>query len=81
MDPFVHDHATSHPPHRRSEHEVNTPRVVLKASSMRHTEGGWPKDVDPGEQADVTRFRKKVGSWMFWCWDYLCRWGLGMDRY
>lgn len=27
---------------------------------MRHAEGGWPKDVDPGEQADVTRFRKKV---------------------
>jgi len=27
---------------------------------MRHIEGGWPKDVDPTEQADVTRFRKKA---------------------
>ena len=27
---------------------------------MRHVEGGWPKDVDPTEQADVTRFRKKA---------------------
>jgi hypothetical protein len=55
-------HRTSHPPFTlpRSEHEVNTPRCVLKSSSMRHTEGGWPKDVDPSEQADVTRFRKKV---------------------
>ena len=44
----------------RSAHEVNTARCVLKSSSMRHTEGGWPKDVDPGEQADVTRYRKKV---------------------
>jgi hypothetical protein len=27
---------------------------------MRHVEGGWPKDVDFSEQADVTRFRKKA---------------------
>lgn len=47
--------------HDRSEHEVNTARSVLKSSSMRHVEGGWPKDVDAAEQADVTRFRKKVG--------------------
>lgn len=43
-----------------SEHEVNTERLVTKHSSMRHVEGGWPKDVDPAEQSDVQRFRKKA---------------------
>lgn len=43
-----------------SEHEVNTERRVVKNSSMRHVEGGWPKDVDPSEQSDVNRFRKKA---------------------
>ena len=27
---------------------------------MRHTEGGWPKDVDHTEPQDVTRYRKKA---------------------
>lgn len=43
-----------------SETEVNTERVVVKNGSMRHTEGGWPKDVDFTEQSDVSRFRKKA---------------------
>ncbi len=43
-----------------SETEVNTERVVIRNASMRHTEGGWPKDVDFTEQSDVKRFRKKV---------------------
>ena len=43
-----------------SETEVNTDRVVTTSTSMRHTEGGWPKDVDVTEQSDVTRFRKKA---------------------
>mgnify|MGYP000029415572 CR=1 FL=1 len=43
-----------------SEHEANTQRLVMKSSSMRHIEGGWPKDVDFTEQSDVTRFRKKA---------------------
>ena len=43
-----------------SETEVNTERVIVKNSSMWHTEGGWPKDVDFTEQSDVTRFRKKA---------------------
>jgi len=33
---------------------------VLKNTSMQHVEGGWPKDVDPTEQTDVKRYRKKV---------------------
>ena len=45
---------------RRSEHYANTERLVVKSSSMRHVEGGWPKDVDFTEQSDVSRFRKKV---------------------
>mmetsp|Transcript_6400 Transcript_6400/g.14130 ORF Transcript_6400/g.14130 Transcript_6400/m.14130 type:complete len:361 (-) Transcript_6400:714-1796(-) len=28
--------------------------------NMTHREGGWPKDIDPTEKADVARFRKKV---------------------
>ena len=34
--------------------------MVTKSSSMRHVEGGWPKDVDFTEQSDVSRFRKKA---------------------
>jgi hypothetical protein len=44
----------------RSEHEANTERLVTKSTSMRHVEGGWPKDVDFTEQSDVSRFRKKA---------------------
>lgn len=43
-----------------SETYVNTDSVVTKNTSMCHTEGGWPKDVDFQEQSDVTRFRKKA---------------------
>ncbi|CAM9744463.1 unnamed protein product [Ascophyllum nodosum] len=43
-----------------SEHEVNTERLITKHTSMRHVEGGWPKDVDFTEQSDVSRFRKKA---------------------
>ena len=44
----------------RSEHAANTERLITKSSSMRHVEGGWPKDVDFNEQSDVSRFRKKA---------------------
>jgi dynein intermediate chain 2 len=44
----------------RSEHDANTERLVTKNSSMRHVEGGWPKDVDFTEQSDTSRFRKKA---------------------
>jgi len=40
--------------------ECNTDRLVTKSSSMRHTQGGWPKDVDPEEMSDMQRFRKKA---------------------
>ena len=44
------------------EHEANTERLITKHTSMRHVEGGWPKDVDFTEQVrrgvDNTRFRR-----------------------
>jgi len=43
-----------------SEHDANTERLITKSTSMRHVEGGWPKDVDFTEQSDVSRFRKKA---------------------
>ena len=43
-----------------SEHETNTERLVVKSSSIRHAEGGWPKDVDASEPTDVNRYRKKA---------------------
>lgn len=43
-----------------SEHEANTERLVVKHSSIRHSEGGWPKDVDASEPTDVNRYRKKA---------------------
>ncbi|KAH8865284.1 Dynein intermediate chain 3, ciliary [Schistosoma japonicum] len=43
-----------------SEHEANTGRYRLETRGMNHTEGGWPKDVNPQEHDQVARYRKKV---------------------
>lgn len=43
-----------------SEHQVNTERFKTESSGLNHTEGGWPKDVDPSEVEQTIRFRKKV---------------------
>ncbi|XP_063716871.1 dynein intermediate chain 3, ciliary-like [Symsagittifera roscoffensis] len=43
-----------------SEHEANTIRYETENRSINHTEGGWPKDVNPHEIEQVQRFRKKV---------------------
>ncbi|GAQ88949.1 Cytoplasmic dynein intermediate chain [Klebsormidium nitens] len=43
-----------------SEHEVNTERFSFGSQGMLHTEGGWPKDVDPQELEHTIRYRKKV---------------------
>lgn len=43
-----------------SEHEVNTERFETGSRGINHTEGGWPKDVNPQELEQVTRYRKKV---------------------
>lgn len=43
-----------------SEHEINTERFSTNGQGINHTEGGWPKDVDPNEVEQTIRFRKKV---------------------
>lgn len=43
-----------------SEHEVNTERYETENRGMNHSEGGWPKDINPGEVEQTIRFRKKL---------------------
>ncbi|KAG9473519.1 hypothetical protein GDO78_004035 [Eleutherodactylus coqui] len=43
-----------------SEHEVNTERFEMEARGINHVEGGWPKDINPQEIEQTTRYRKKV---------------------
>lgn len=43
-----------------SEHEANTERFETGTRGINHTEGGWPKDINPHEVEQVTRFRKKI---------------------
>ncbi|KAJ1445521.1 WD40-repeat-containing domain protein [Pelagophyceae sp. CCMP2097] len=43
-----------------SQHDANTDRLVVHSVSIRHQEGGWPKDVDASEPTDVNRYRKRV---------------------
>ena len=40
--------------------QVNTAAVVCISHGMSHSEGGWPKEVDPTEAEQVIRWRKKV---------------------
>ncbi|NXW93880.1 DNAI2 protein, partial [Alopecoenas beccarii] len=43
-----------------SEHEVNTERLQAESRGVNHTEGGWPRDINPQEQEQTARFRKKL---------------------
>ncbi|XP_067928914.1 dynein intermediate chain 3, ciliary-like [Watersipora subatra] len=43
-----------------SEHDVNTERFETETRGINHTEGGWPKDINPAEVEQVMRYRKKV---------------------
>ena len=43
-----------------SVHTVNTRVIRTEVCNMTHREGGWPKDIDPDENQDVKRYRKKV---------------------
>lgn len=43
-----------------SEHEINTERYETEPRGLNHVEGGWPKDVNPGEVEQTIRYRKKV---------------------
>jgi len=43
-----------------SVQEVNTESFKYIPLGMCHMEGGWPRDIDPTEKDQTTRFRKKV---------------------
>eukprot|EP00070_Physeter_catodon_P038348 XP_028345242.1 dynein, 70 kDa intermediate chain, flagellar outer arm-like [Physeter catodon] len=40
--------------------QVNTERVNLAAKGMKHTEGGWPKEVDRSEVQETTKWKKRI---------------------
>ena len=40
--------------------QVNTERTIHKGVGIRHTEGGWPENVDSTEIDQVDRFLKKA---------------------
>ena len=39
---------------------MNTERYETESRGMNHTEGGWPKDINPAEVEQTIRYRKKV---------------------
>ena len=41
-------------------HEINTFRAEYLSQGMNHFEGGWPKDINPSENDQTMRFRKKI---------------------
>jgi len=43
-----------------SEHFVNTEVKQMESTGVNHVEGGWPKEVNPKELEQVTRFKKKI---------------------
>ncbi|GLH09036.1 Cytoplasmic dynein 1 intermediate chain, partial [Gryllus bimaculatus] len=43
-----------------SEHEANTTRAEYTDRGMNHNEGGWPRDINPLDIEQTTRYRKKV---------------------
>ncbi|NXH22033.1 DNAI2 protein, partial [Bucco capensis] len=43
-----------------SVHEVNTEHVEVVSRGVNHTEGGWPRDINPQDMEQTSRFRKKV---------------------
>ena len=40
--------------------QVNTERAEFLSQGMNHIEGGWPKDINPTENDQTMRFRKKI---------------------
>uniref|UniRef100_A0A3B4ZGP5 Dynein axonemal intermediate chain 2 n=1 Tax=Stegastes partitus TaxID=144197 RepID=A0A3B4ZGP5_9TELE len=42
----------------QSEHQVNTERVEYISCGINHVEGGWPKDINPKDMEQTSRFRK-----------------------
>mmetsp|Transcript_7193 Transcript_7193/g.16453 ORF Transcript_7193/g.16453 Transcript_7193/m.16453 type:complete len:608 (+) Transcript_7193:94-1917(+) len=50
--------ADTKPPMQQSS--INTERLQVANTGMVHREGGWPREIDPTDKADVNRFRKKA---------------------
>ncbi|KAI9326661.1 WD40-repeat-containing domain protein [Zopfochytrium polystomum] len=44
----------------KSEHEVNTESFSFTNRGILHTQGGWPKDVDPTDVEHTIRYKKKI---------------------
>jgi dynein intermediate chain 2 len=40
--------------------QVNTIRVQYDQRGMNHTEGGWPREVNPVDEEQTLRFKKKI---------------------
>jgi len=40
--------------------KINTLRAEFMSQGMNHFEGGWPKDINPAENDQTMRFRKKI---------------------
>ncbi|KDR14924.1 dynein intermediate chain 3, ciliary isoform X2 [Zootermopsis nevadensis] len=43
-----------------AEHELNTIRAQYDQHGMNHTEGGWPREVNPADEEQTLRFKKKI---------------------
>ena len=46
--------------HLQNLFQVNTERAEFLSQGMNHVEGGWPKDINPSENDQTMRFRKKI---------------------
>ena len=42
------------------ESEVNTPRFEYISSRLEHMEGGWPKEIDIGDEDQQRRYRRRL---------------------
>jgi dynein intermediate chain 2 len=40
--------------------EVNTERTDFEHKAINHTEGGWPKDINPLDIEQTTRYKRKL---------------------
>lgn len=43
-----------------SENETNTPQLKTHEQSVNHTEGGWPREVNPYNEDHVQRHRRRI---------------------
>jgi len=53
-------HAAVQAVQQMSEHTANTEVQEMSSTGVNHVEGGWPKEINPAELEQVTRFKKKI---------------------